>query len=84
MAITDDLDLSPEARSLLVNLRSRGGKIRGDITKDKVMWLYWPARPGEIIDAATFKELYKRHLIEPQGDLNNGEKMYRLAEAGRR
>ena len=84
MVSIDDLELSPEARSLLVNLRSRGGSIRGDITKDKVMWLFWSARPGETIDAAIFKELHKRRLIEAQKELLNGEKVYKLSEMGRR
>lgn len=63
-------------------MRSRGGLIRGDIAKDKVMWLFWSARPGETIDATVFKELQKRRLLEPQKDLSNGEKVYRLSELG--
>jgi len=82
--MTDVNELSPEARSLLTNLRSRGGAIRGNITKDKVMWLYWSARPGEIVNAATFKELHKHGLIESQRALSGGEKLYRLSELGRR
>jgi len=48
------------------------------------MWLYWSERPGETVDAATFKELYKRRLVEFQVDLANGEKRYRLSELGGR
>jgi hypothetical protein len=48
------------------------------------MWLYWSERPGEVVDAATFKELYKRHLLEFKVDLANGEKRYNLSELGRR
>jgi hypothetical protein len=79
----DNGELSREAWSLLTTLRSRGGTIRGDINKDKVMWLFWAARPGETIEAATFKELHKRRLIEAQGHLPNGVPVYRLSEAGR-
>ncbi len=69
---------------MLTNLRSRGGAIRGDITKDKVMWLYWSARPGEIVNASTFKELHKLGLIESQKGRTSGEKLYRLSDLGRR
>ena len=77
------VDLSPLALSLLNNLRSRGGAIRGNIARDKVMWLYWPARPGETVAADIFKELLAYGLIEFQADLTNGEKRFRLSELGR-
>ncbi len=77
------VDLSPPALSLLNNLRSRGGAIRGNIARDKVMWLYWLARPGETVAADTFKELLERGLIEFQANLTNGEKRFRLSELGR-
>ncbi len=48
------------------------------------MWLYWSARPGEIVNAATFKELHKHGLIESQKALSGGEKLYRLSEFGGR
>jgi len=84
MATVFENELSPKAQSLLTSLRSRGGAIRGNIARDKVMWLYWSERPGETVDAATFKELYKRRLVEFQVDLANGEKRYRLSELGGR
>jgi hypothetical protein len=85
MPVYDDAELSPEARALLTTLQSRGGTIKGDITKDKVMWLYWSAHPGEILDVAACKELHKRHLIEPRGEVN-GAPTYRLVtdHSGRR
>jgi hypothetical protein len=80
--ITPD-ELSQEARSLLNTLRSRGGSIRGDLIRDKVMWLYWAARPGEVVPVAAFKELYKRGLIEYKRGLQNGESDYWLSALGR-
>ena len=77
------VDLSPSALSLLNNMRSRGGAIRGNSAKDKVMWLYWPARPGETVSTDIFKELLAYGLIEFQADLTNGEKRFRLSELGR-
>ena len=83
MPIPEDDELSAPARSLLTTLRSRGGSIRGDIAKDKVMWLFWSARPGETVDTAVIKELQKRRLIESHQNAN-GVTLYRLAEAGRK
>ena len=81
--IQEEEELSPEARSLLTTLRSRGGSIRGDLAKDKVLWLYWSARPGETVAVTTIKELQKRSFLEPHQDAANGT-VYRLSEAGRK